>query len=48
MQTIVSLLNAIREHKDDLRGSSANKVLRMWLSHFRQFGTYVTKMSDKD
>ena len=48
MQTIAGLLNAIIEHKDDLKGPSANKVLHMWPSHFHQFGTYVTKMSDKD
>ena len=46
--TIVGLLNAIMEHKNDLKGSSINKVVRMWLSHYRQFGTFVTKMSDTD
>ena len=47
-QTIVSLLNAIMAHTDDLKGSSINKVVRMWLSHHCQFGTFITKMSDKD
>ena len=48
MQTIAGLLNAIMVHKDDLTGLSANKVVCMWPSHFRQFGTYITKMRDKN
>ena len=44
-QTIVSLLQAIMEHMEDLKGSSANKILRFWPSQFCQFGTYVTKIS---
>ena len=32
---------------DDLKGSSINKVLRMWLSNYCLFGTFVTKMSNK-
>ena len=39
-----SLNIPIMEHKDDLKGSSVNKVLRMWPAHFQQF----TKMSDAD
>ena len=35
-------------HKGDLKGSSINKVLLVWPSHFQQYGSYVTKMSDGD
>ena len=44
-QTIVDL-TTIMEHTDDLKGSSVNKVLRMWPSHYKQFDTFVTKMSE--
>ena len=47
-QIIVDLLNAILEHTDDPLRSSINKVLRLWPSHYNQFGTFITKMSDKD
>ena len=48
MQSVASQLTTIMEHKDDLKGFSVNKVLRMWLSHFQQFGPFITKMSDAD
>ena len=35
-------------HKGDLKGSSINKVLQVWPSHFQQYWSYVTKMSDGD
>ena len=47
-QTIANLLTTIMEHKDDLKGSSVNKVLRKWPSHLCQFSTCVMKMSDVD
>ena len=47
-QTIVDLLTTIMEHTEDLKGLAVNKVLRMWPSHYKQFGIFVTKMSDKD
>ena len=33
MQSVAGLLTVIVEHKGDLKVSSINKVLRMWLSH---------------
>ena len=48
MQTILDLLMVIMEHMDNLKGSSINKVLHMWPSHYCQFGTFATKMSNKD
>ena len=47
-QAVVDLLTALMEHIDNLKGSSVNKVLCLWPAHYRQFGQYVTKMSDKD
>ena len=48
MKTIVDLLTMIMEHTDDLNGSSKNKVLHVWPSNYKQFGSYATKMSDTD
>ena len=48
METIACLLTANFEHKGNLKGSSVNRVLRIWLSHFQQIGSYITKMSDED
>ena len=45
IQTMGSLLSAILEQTDDLK-KSANRVLHLWLSHYQQFGSFVTKMSD--
>ena len=45
---MATLLTAIKEHKGDLKGSSINKVLRVWPTHYQQFGSYVTKMSFED
>ena len=42
------LLSAIFKHNGDLKGSSVNRVLTIWPSHFQQFGSFVTKMSDED
>ena len=47
-QPVATLLTAIMGHKGDLKGSSINKVLRVWPSHFQQYGSYVIKMSDGD
>ena len=47
-QTVAALLMVIMEHKGDLKGSSLNRVFRMWPTHFKQYGSYVTKMSDGD
>ena len=47
-QSVAALLTKIMEHKGDLKGSSINKMLRVWPSHFQQYGSYVTKMSDGD
>ena len=47
-QPVAALLTAIMEHKGDLKWSSINKVLQMWPSHFQQYRSYVTKMSDGD
>ena len=47
-QSVAALLTAIMEHKGDLKGSSINKVLRVWPTHFQQFRSYVTKMIDED
>ena len=47
-QPVAALLTAIMEHKGDLKGSSINKVLRTWPSHFQRYASYVTKMSDGD
>ena len=44
-ETIASLLTDIFEHKADLKGSSVNHMLRIWPSHFQQFGSF---MSDED
>ena len=48
MQSVASLLTVIMEHKGDLKGSSINKVIWMWPSHYQQFGSFITKMSDSD
>ena len=32
----------------DLKVSSVNHVIKIWPAHYRQFGTFVTKMSDED
>ena len=48
MQSVAALLTAIMEHKGDLKGSSINKLFRVWPTHFQQFRSYVTKMSDED
>ena len=48
MQTVVDLLTATMEHTNDLKRSSVNKVICLWPVHYKQFGQYVTKMSDKD
>ena len=48
MQPVATLLTVIMGHKGDLKGSSINKVLRVWSSHFQQYGSYVTKRSDGD
>ena len=47
-KTIASLLSGIFDHSGDFKGSSITRVLRIWLAHFQQFGTFVTKMSDED
>ena len=47
-QSVATLLTAIMEHKGNLKGLSINKVLQVWPSHFEQFGSYITKMSDED
>ena len=47
-QSVAALMKMIMEHKGDLKGSSINKVLRVWPSHFQQFGSYIMKMSDGD
>ena len=36
------------EHKGDLKRSFINKVLRVWPSHFQQYGSCIMKMSDGD
>ena len=48
MQSVAALLTTIMEHKGNLKGLSINKVLRLRPSHFQQYGSYVTKMSDGD
>ena len=48
IETIAGFLTAIFEHKGNLKGSSVNRVLRLWPSHFQQFRSFVTKMSDED
>ena len=30
---------------DDLKGLTANQVIRMWPTHYNQFGTFQTTMS---
>ena len=45
---VLVMHHVISEHKDNLKGSSINKVLCMWLSHYSQFGNFVTKRRDKD
>ena len=47
-QAIASLLVAILEQTDDLKKSSAYKVLHLWPPHYRQYSTFVTKMSDAE
>ena len=47
-ETIAGLITAIFAHSGDLKGSSVNRVLRIWLAHFQKFGTFITKMSDKE
>ena len=46
--SVADRLTAIMEHKGNHKGSSINKVLRMWPFHYQQFGSFVTKMSDTD
>ena len=41
-QAIVDLIMAIFASKEDLRGSSVHRVLRIWLTHHKQFGYYTT------
>ena len=47
-QAMASLREAILEQTDDLKKSSANKVLHLWPPHYLQYGNFVTKMSDTD
>ena len=42
-QPMVELLCAIFDRTDDLKGSMANQVVRMWPSHFEQFGKFRTR-----
>ena len=47
-QSMASVLTTIFEHMDDLKESTTNRVLRLLPAHYHQFGSYVTKMSDRD
>ena len=35
-------------HTDDLKGSMAHQVVRMWAVHYKQFGTFQTTISKSD
>ena len=47
-QSVACLLDAIMEHKGNLKELFINKVLRMWLFHYQQVGSFVMKMSNAD
>ena len=47
-QLMIDLLCAIFQCMDDLKSSSANKVLCMWLAHYTQFDSVQTLLSDLD
>ena len=36
------------KHTGNLKGLLVTRVLRLWPSHFQQFGSYITKVSDED
>ena len=45
---MVDLLCTIFDCTDNLKGSTANQVVRMWLAHFEQFGKFQTTMGESD
>ena len=47
-QSMAALLTTVMAHKGDLKVSSIKKVLVVWASHFQQFWSYITKMSDEE
>ena len=47
-QPMVDLLCGIFDRTNDLKGSTANQVVRMWPVHLNQFGTFQTTMSESD
>ena len=47
-QNMTSLLSDILEQIDDLKKSSANRVLHIWPAHYQKFGFFMMKMSDHD
>ena len=47
-QSMVDLLCIIFQRTDDLKRSSAHKVLRMWPAHYNQFWPFKTSLSNSD
>ena len=47
-QPMVDLLCAILARNNDLKGSAANQVVRMWRAYFEQFGKFQTTMDEAD
>ena len=47
-QPMVDLLCTIFDCIDDLKGSTANQIVRMCLAHYNQFSTFQTTMSESD
>ena len=44
LKPMVDLLFTIRDCTDDLMGSTANQVIRIWPVYFEQFGKFQTTM----
>ena len=47
-QPMVDLLCTIFDCTNDVKGSTANQVVRMWPVHYEQFGTFQTPMSESN
>ena len=47
-QAMVDLLCVILDCTDDLKGPTANQVVKMWLAHFEQCGKFQTTVAEAD
>ena len=47
-QLMVDLLCTIFDRTDNLNGSMANQLVRMWLAQYEQFGSFQTTMNEAD